>query len=104
MPFYKVPGLGVVHVKLSGRQKPPAPCIAGVGIGTAGAERDRCGACSEYLCDWRCADGKTCDAPLCASHAHQVGKNRHYCPHHHAKHTHQNPQLALFGFITEADK
>lgn len=104
MPFYKLPGLGMVHVKMSGRQKPPAPCIAVVGFSAAAAERDHCCACSEYLCDWPTAPGKTCDAPLCSAHAHLVGTNRHYCPDHHAAHTHQHPQRSLFGFITEADQ
>lgn len=103
MPFYNLPGLGMVHVKLSGRRKPPAPCVAVVGFCAQAAERDHCNACSEFLCDWPAQPGKTCNAPLCAAHAHQVGKDRHYCPDHFARHTHQNPQRSLFGFITEVD-
>jgi hypothetical protein len=39
-------------------------------------------AISGYLCDHELEGGKTCDAPLCDDHAHEVGKDRHYCPRH----------------------
>ena len=29
------------------------------------------------------AGAHTCDMPLCAAHARQVGRNKHYCPRHH---------------------
>lgn len=102
MPFYKVPGLGVVHIKFSGGVKPPAPCKAVVGFHSTAGEQERCGICSEFLCDWPAGPGKTCDAPMCPTHAHLVGKNRHYCPDHFARHTHQNPQCSLFGFVNLA--
>lgn len=95
MPFYKVNGM-VVHVKLSGKRRPPAPCIARVGFSAAAAEVDHCNAISAFLCDWKLSTGKTCDAPLCESHANQIGKNRHLCPDHFAQHTHQSPQRSLF--------
>lgn len=94
MPFYRFKGL-TVHVKLSGRRKAPAPCVADVRSNTR--ELTACGAFSAFLCDWKLSDGKTCDAPLCDAHAHQVAKNRHHCPRHHSEHTHQAPQRSLFS-------
>lgn len=35
-----------------------------------------CGACAsvgDFLCDFPVGDGKTCDMPLCESHATEVG-------------------------------
>lgn len=90
MPFYVVNGCPV-HIKLSGKaaRNPPAPCVARV-------ERDgheqRCRGISSFLCDWP-VDGGTCDAPLCAEHAHQVGRDRHYCPTHAALHSVREPEL-----------
>lgn len=103
MPFYKVPGFGVVHMKIAGHHRPPAPCSATVGISVRQAEPERCGQCSEFLCDWPTGARKTCSAPLCEAHANQVGPDRHYCPDHFANHSHQHPQRSLFGFLNEAD-
>lgn len=36
----------------------------------------------EALCDYPVGEGKTCDLPLCASHAYEVAPNVHYCPGH----------------------
>lgn len=48
--------------------------------------RGGCGAPGdEFLCDYPIGKGKTCDAPLCADHAHEVAPDVHYCPGHHAK-------------------
>ena len=41
-----------------------------------------CGDVSGYLCDFPVSDGKTCDSPLCGSHAFEVAPNIHYCPGH----------------------
>lgn len=41
-----------------------------------------CGASTGFLCDYPVGDGKTCDLPLCASHAYEVAPNVHYCPGH----------------------
>ncbi len=41
-----------------------------------------CGASTDFLCDYPVGEGKTCDAPLCDSHAHEVAPNVHYCPGH----------------------
>lgn len=43
---------------------------------------DGCAAVSGYLCDFPVAEGRTCDLPLCASHAYEVAPNLHYCPAH----------------------
>ena len=44
--------------------------------------RVRCGQPAEFLCDNPRSGGKTCDAPLCAAHAHVIGEDRHLCPRH----------------------
>ena len=41
-----------------------------------------CGEIASKLCDWKLDSGKTCDAPLCDSHAKPVAKNRDLCPGH----------------------
>jgi len=92
MPFYRVNGM-VMHIKFGGRRKPPAPCVAKVQESTG--TMVCCCDISSYLCDWKVGES-TCDAPLCENHAHQVGRNRHFCPKHHAEHTHQSPQRGLF--------
>lgn len=81
MPFYRVSGQ-MVHLKLGGKlaKNPPAPCCGRIGID--GIEH-RCCAMSSHLCDWPLQSGGTCDAPLCADHAVEVGIDRHYCPRHH---------------------
>lgn len=45
----------------------------------------RCRWCSskaDLLCDHPVAEGRTCDAPICKAHAHEVGPDRHLCPEH----------------------
>lgn len=93
MPFYQINGMPV-HVNF-GRRKGPAPCVAQVWVSKV--SQRRCAGISAYLCDWPTGDGKTCDAPLCEAHAHQVGKNKHYCQGHYARHRAQNPQPDLLG-------
>jgi len=90
MPTYRIPGIG--HVHLRGRRLPD-PCDTVVGIGE---RRHRCDDVSEFLCDWRVAPGRTCDRALCAAHAIEVGKNKHYCPEHHAEHVDVQSQPGLF--------
>lgn len=104
MPFYIVNGLPM-HIKFSGRGKPPAPCVAKAGVGE---QLRQCCDISAYLCDWPADEDHTCDAPLCAAHAHQVGRNRHYCPthFHQAQQLDAQPgqpaQLGLFTGLLEA--
>lgn len=44
----------------------------------------------------------TCDAPLCAAHARQVAKNRHYCPAHFQEHTASQRQGGLFTELLQS--
>ncbi len=41
-----------------------------------------CGRAARLLCDWKIGDGKTCDKPICAMHAQEVGEDKHLCPEH----------------------
>jgi hypothetical protein len=43
-----------------------------------------CGREADLACDWKVAGKKsgTCDAPICAHHAKQVGPDKHLCPQH----------------------
>jgi len=80
MPFYRSPGLGVIHMK--GRNLPPA-CREAIGVLTSdGRAMQICGAMSTFLCDGPAPAGKrgTCDRPLCDAHATQVGPDAHLCP------------------------
>ena len=45
---------------------------------------EKCGGISEILCDYPVSEERTCDLPLCASHAYEVAPNVHYCPGHFA--------------------
>lgn len=96
MPVYRTPGGGSMHIKFSGKlaKNPPAPCAALIPREplTIGGTM-RCCAISSFLCDWELSDGKTCDAPLCADHAKEIGRDRHYCPLHLAAHRDAEPDL-----------
>lgn len=86
MPWYVINDMPM-HIKLSGKAKknPPAPCAARVDRRGYVA---RCCGISSFLCDWPVGD-HTCDAPLCAEHALEVGKDRHHCPRHGEEHRKQ---------------
>jgi hypothetical protein len=43
-----------------------------------------CRASSGYQCDYSVSPRKTCDRHLCATHAYEIGPDKHYCPEHHA--------------------
>lgn len=43
---------------------------------------ENCGRVGDLLCDYPVGDGKTCDRPLCPSHATEVGPDLHYCIAH----------------------
>jgi hypothetical protein len=77
MPYYRTPD-GWVHVKMMNTKWHPAPkqcrCDLGPGLGI-------CAAMATILCDFP-VDGTTCDMPICADHATEVGVDRHYCPRH----------------------
>lgn len=93
MPFYRL-GNTMMHVKFGGKlaKNPPAPCCARIPSNAGGKPEVRCMAMSTLLCDWP-VDGGTCDMPLCAEHAHQVGPDRHYCPRHRALQAETAPEL-----------
>jgi hypothetical protein len=94
MPFYRLNGM-TVHMKGT---KLPAPCAAQVGIG---GRQHVCMDISGFLCDWPAGGGRTCDLALCEAHAHQVSRNRHYCPAHFADHTDFQAQRGLFTGLIE---
>jgi hypothetical protein len=50
--------------------------------GKLGPHCSNCMAVGDYLCDYPVGKGKTCDRPLCESHAHEVAPDIHYCPGH----------------------
>lgn len=86
MPIYFVHG-GWMHMKISGKAAPQ--CVARV---ERGGRETKCCGISGFACDWPVGDS-TCSAPLCADHAHQVGRNEHYCPRHFAEHSAKTPGL-----------
>jgi hypothetical protein len=93
MPFYRVNGM-TVHMKGT---KLPAPCAARVGIGE---RQHACMDISQFLCDWPVGGGRTCDRALCTAHAHEVARNKHYCPEHFADHTDFQAQRGLFTSLS----
>jgi hypothetical protein len=78
-----------VHLKTAkGRHALAKPCVARIpldGCSRTVGTSQRCCAISSLLCDWVLSDGSTCDAPLCADHAHQIGPDTHLCPTHAAQ-------------------
>ncbi len=89
MPWFRVGGI-MVHLKLSGKAKGTKPCCVPVDIY---GPRQACQQFGEYLCDWETGEGTTCDKPLCAVHAEQIGPDRHLCPEHAAKRDQRAPGL-----------
>lgn len=55
-----------------------------------------CSAPSGFQCDYLTKPGKTCDRHLCATHAHQVGPDAHFCPAHLAESSGKQAQSELF--------
>lgn len=90
MPTYRVNG-AIVHIKLDRRTAAPAPCCARITL--PNGTTDRCMGISTILCDYQLEDGRTCDAPLCASHATEIGRNRHLCPTHAGLRALRQPEL-----------
>lgn len=90
MPVYRVNGT-MVHIKLDRRTKAPAPCCARITL--PGGRADKCMAISTILCDYELEGGGTCDAPLCAGHAKQVGVDKHLCPIHADQQARRQPEL-----------
>ena len=87
MPTYRM-GAGFVHIKMTNtKNRPaPAPCCARIPSTPPFPGTVQCMAISSILCDWPMEDGRTCDAPLCEEHAHEVGPDRHLCWLHAALH------------------
>lgn len=91
MPFYRLK-VGIVHMKGT---RLPAPCAARILLDGKDAP---CLAPSAYLCDGanNTQPSGTCDAPLCAAHAREIGPNRHLCPACHLSHCTAEAQRSLF--------
>lgn len=99
MPFYRINGM-TVHMR--GTRLPPA-CTAAVGLQTSdGAARTICAAPSGFQCDWDIGQNRTCDRHVCHAHAHQVGKNKHYCPAHRQQHLEEQAQGGLFTSLVQS--
>lgn len=41
-----------------------------------------CGHPGSFLCYWKVAEGKTCDAPICTYCATEVATDKHLCTQH----------------------
>lgn len=95
MPFYRMKGVGTVHIRGT---KPPKPCAAKFGIGD---QQQYCMEMSAFLCDGPVGGGHTCDRALCEAHAFEVGKNRHYCPECRADHIDNPAQPGLFTHLVQ---
>jgi hypothetical protein len=87
--FYRIRGLGAVHVNFN-RGRAPARCV-------------HCGGISSVLCDHEVSDkaagwkSSTCDAPPCANCAlHVPGKNGDYCRRHARSHRFEVPTRLPF--------
>lgn len=97
MPFYRING-HTVHMR--GTKLPPA-CLERVGFHSQAAEWSVCGVMTGFQCDWPVGES-TCDRHLCEAHAHQVGKNRHYCPDHHLQLINTQAQPGLFTSLVQS--
>ena len=73
MPYVRLPGGFVAHVKMA-KQRRRQCC------GTEGGRPCPTGA--GFQCDFQMAPGKTCDAWCCDAHAREVGPDVHHCPAH----------------------
>ena len=71
--------MGCDHVDLPG---------GGHAIVCGGRRRvKRCHHCPQrapFLCDWKVSKDKTCDTPICSTHAQEVAPEKHLCPKHQA--------------------
>lgn len=78
MPWYRMKDGTPMHLNFGsrGNKRAPLPCMA------RREDKSTCLVISAYECDWKLGGGKTCDKPICAGHAQQVGPNKHLCPDH----------------------
>lgn len=81
MPYVRLPGGVVAHVKMA--KRPRRRCT-----GTEGTFP--CPTPATHQCDYLIAPGKTCNAWFCAAHATSVGPDLDHCP------THARAQAGLF--------
>lgn len=73
MPYVRLPGGIVAHVKMA---KPRRRRCTGTEGGYP------CQIPADHQCDYLVAEGKTCDAWMCAAHARSVGPDLDHCPAH----------------------
>lgn len=100
MPWYRINGMNV-HVR--GSKRLPPPCSAAVGLQASdGAAMTICAAPSGFQCDWDIGHDRTCDRHVCEAHAHQVGKNKHYCPAHRQQHLDDQVLGGLFTSLVRS--
>lgn len=57
-----------------------------------------CGSSAPLACDHTIARGKTCDAPMCHTHALTIGRDVHLCPDHAAQAP--EPPVEQIGLFT----
>ncbi|MGH6879478.1 hypothetical protein [Hypericibacter sp.] len=101
MAWYRTDdGKGVMHIKFDrrGEKNKPKPCLAPFELD----DKTACQRMSAFLCDWPVGNGKTCDEPICATHAFEVGPDRHYCPRHTREHLDRTTPLDLASGRKEA--
>lgn len=73
MPYVRLPGGIVAHVRMAKQRR--RRCI-----GTEGGHP--CPTAATIQCDYQVAQGKTCDAWCCTTHASSVGPDVDHCPNH----------------------
>ncbi|WP_137860736.1 hypothetical protein [uncultured Variovorax sp.] len=96
MPFYRIPGGGVIHMRGA---KLPAPCSEQLLLD---GQLVLCAYPSEFLCDGPRQDAHgTCDRPLCPRHATQVGPDSHLCPRCRTEAIEGIGQRSLFTHLIE---
>lgn len=95
MPYYRAPGIGVIHMKGS---KLPAPCGEQLLLGGKAVV---CLAASAFLCDGPAEGRRSCDRPLCEAHATQTGPNKHLCPRCRTEAINEIGQRSLFTHLVQ---
>lgn len=69
-----------------------------------------CGRAAAFLCDWKVRAGihlvsghetKTCDRPLCRTHAVEVAPEKHLCPEHNKAWQAWKRAKSAQGFVPE---
>lgn len=73
MPFVRLPGGIVAHVKLAKPRRHQC---------SAAGRNGRCSNTATHQCDYPLGGGRTCDAWICAAHATSAGPDLDHCPTH----------------------